>query len=350
MTARSSARCVGLLALMWTALACGASAGGQQRAQDAGRELIGKPAPKLVLTTIDGATIDLAQLYGKKAVYLKFWATWCVPCRQQMPHFEHTYETAGADLAVIAINTGFNDSLDAVRDYQRKLGITMPMVLDDGRAAAAFNLRVTPQHIVIGRDGRIQYVGHLADAPLDAALLAARSAAPHSAPAASAAIARANDAPVIHHYQVGDLLPAKGPRTIDGQAFALRDPESRRPTLLIFLSPWCESYLETTRPTLSANCRRMREQVEALRGEPEVRWLGIASGLWADKGDLRDYRKQYAVRIPLSLDESGTLFREFNVREVPAALVVDKNGRILRQIGPQDLATAAALHAAIEGV
>jgi peroxiredoxin len=344
MKARDSAVLGGMLALLWAAVTCAASASGQQRAQDAGRELIGKPAPKLVLTTIDGATIDLAHLYGKQAVYLKFWATWCVPCRQQMPHFEHTYETAGPDLAVIAINTGFNDSLETVRDYQRKLGITMPIVLDDGRAAAAFNLRVTPQHIVIGRDGRIRYVGHLADEHLDDALRAARGAAP-----ASGMAAVATDAPVIHHYQAGDLLPSKSPRTIDGQAFALRDPESQRPTLLVFLSPWCESYLETTRPTLSANCRRMREQVAALTDDPKVRWLGIASGLWATNGDLRDYRKQYGVRIPLSLDESGALFREFNVSEVPAALVVDKTGRILRQIGPQDLDTPAALHAAIEG-
>lgn len=344
MKTRVTATVSGVLALMWTVLAFGASESGQQRAEDAGRELIGKPAPKLVLTTIDGATIDLAHLYGKQAVYLKFWATWCVPCRQQMPHFEHTYETAGPDLAVIAINTGFNDSLDAVRDYQRKLGITMPIVMDDGRAAAAFNLRVTPQHIVIGRDGRIQYVGHLADEHLDSALLAARTA-----PAASSLATHGADAPVIHHYQAGSQLPAKSPRTIDGKAFALRDPESQRPTMLVFLSPWCESYLETTRPTLSANCRRMREQVAALTDDSEVRWLGIASGLWATQGDMRDYRKQYDVRIPLSLDESGALFREFNISEVPAALLVDKTGHILRQISPQDLATPMAFHAAIAG-
>src|SRR5277367_3635457 len=114
-----SAFLLGLLGLMWAAGALGASASGQQRAQDAGRALIGKPAPRLVLTTIDGATIDLAHLYGKQAVYLKFWATWCVPCRQQMPHFEHTYETAGPDLAVIAINVGFNDSLEEIQKYRR---------------------------------------------------------------------------------------------------------------------------------------------------------------------------------------------------------------------------------------
>jgi thiol-disulfide isomerase/thioredoxin len=95
----------------------------------------------LMLTTIDGDVIDLGGLYGKKAVYLKFWATWCMPCRQQMPHFEHAYETAGADMAVIAIDVGFNDSIEAIRAYRKKLGITMPIVFDDGSLGAAFHLR-----------------------------------------------------------------------------------------------------------------------------------------------------------------------------------------------------------------
>ena len=87
-------------------------------AETAGRSLVGSPAPRLKLTTIDGETIDLGSLYGKKAVYLKFWATWCVPCRQQMPHLEHTFETAGPDLAVIAIDVGLGDSLEAIRRAQ----------------------------------------------------------------------------------------------------------------------------------------------------------------------------------------------------------------------------------------
>lgn len=60
-----------------------------------------------------------------------------VPCREQMPHFERTYETAGPDLAVIAINAGFNESLDDVRTYRDKLAITMPIVLADARLDAA---------------------------------------------------------------------------------------------------------------------------------------------------------------------------------------------------------------------
>ena len=115
-----------VLALAWTLLPFAAAADGQERALLAGQDLLGKPAPPLVLRTIDGATIDLGRVYGKQAVYLKFWATWCVPCREQMPHFERTYETAGPDLAVIAIDTGFNDSLDEVLQYRERLHIKMP--------------------------------------------------------------------------------------------------------------------------------------------------------------------------------------------------------------------------------
>jgi thiol-disulfide isomerase/thioredoxin len=91
--------------IAWVGAEAKAATSGQQLAESAGRSLIGKPAPRFVVTTIDGETIDLGRLYGKQAVYLKFWATWCVPCREQMPHFERTYETAGTDLAVIAVNT-----------------------------------------------------------------------------------------------------------------------------------------------------------------------------------------------------------------------------------------------------
>src|ERR1700688_49576 len=344
MTLRTVLMMLAFGGIAWVGDAPKAATSGQQLAQSAGSSLIGKPAPRLALTTIDGDTIDLGRLYGKQAVYLKFWATWCVPCREQMPHFERTYETAGTDLAVIAVNSGFNDPIGDVRDYRRTMGLTMPIVVDDGRFAAALHLRVTPQHIVIGRDGRIQYVGHLADARLDAALRAARTAA---APAATGDKAPAAAAPAmaqlgLAQLVVGSQLPSQSARTIDGRRFHFLDAHDPRHTVLVFLSPWCESYLETTRPAVSANCRRMREQVTAVADESGVRWLGVASGIWATPPDLREYRLKYHVNIPLALDESGALFRAFNVNEVPVVLVADGSGRIVRRIEAADLGTRSA--------
>lgn len=319
---------------------------GQQRAEAAGHDLVGSPAPRMVLKTIDGETIDLGSLYGKKAVYLKFWATWCVPCREQMPHFERAYESEGSDLAVIAVNAGFNDSIEDVRTYRKQLGIRMPIVIDDGTLGAALNLRVTPQHVVIGRDGRIQYVGHLANDRLDAALQAARSA-----PGALAVAARGgNDGSAqmkkTSLYQPGDRAPQFSAKTLNGSQFSLQEPGEQQPAVLVFLSPWCEPYLETGRAAVSAKCREVRVQVDALaKQHPQVRWLGIASSLWATKEDLGKYQADYKVTIPLALDESGALFRTFQVRNVPTVLIIDRQGRIERRIEGSEPQLTAALQA-----
>ena len=310
----------------WLVTPVSAESEGQQLAQQAGQSLIGTAAPSLVLKTIDGQAIDLGQLYGKKAVYLKFWATWCVPCRQQMPHFESTYEHAGPDLAVIAINAGFNDSLADVIAYRKAVGLKMPIVIDDGRLADALHLRVTPQHIVIGRDGKILYIGHLVDDRLEAALTAAR-ARPVVAVAAAKAIAAGAGA-----LGIGARVPSVSLTALDGSPLTLTDPAGSRPTVIFFMSPWCESYLEKSRPERSAACKRAREQGERLSHDAGVRWIGVASGLWSTATDLGGYRDQHQITVPLALDESGSIFRRFGVRDVPVFIVVSPKGEITGRV------------------
>jgi peroxiredoxin len=344
--------------------------GGEQRAEAVGHDLIGSPAPRMVLKTIDGQTLDLGKLYGKKAVYLKFWATWCVPCREQMPHFEKAYESRGSDLEVIAINAGFNDSVADVKEYRQRLGIKMPIVIDDGTLGAALNLRVTPQHVVIGRDGRILYVGHLVNEQLEAALVAARGepavgAAPAinkvaggpsgssasvrkptgasgsvngaSAGAGNQALTQAGGTVAV--ARSGDAAPGFTAKALDGTQFG-----SKGPLVLVFLSPWCESYLETSRAAVSAHCRDVRLQVEELaKQHPDTRWLGVASGIWASPEDLTQYVSKYKVTIPLTLDASGTLFNSFHVRNVPTVIAIDGHGVIEKRIEGSDSSLAAEM-------
>ena len=316
--------------------ACAAT--GQERAASAGAPLIGRPAPALVLKTIDGERIDLGAVYGKKAVYLKFWATWCVPCREQMPHFERSFESAGADLLVIAVDTGFNDTRDDVLAYRRQMGLKMPVAIDDGRFAAAFHLRVTPQHVVIGRDGRITYIGHLVDQRLEDALRSAR----HS-PAVTIDAATAS-APEFH-YAVGSRAADLRLVAIDGQGVPAVDAVRHRPLALVFFSPWCESYLAQSRPERAKACRSARTQIDALSADSAVRWVGIASGLWTTREEVAEYRDNHKIAYPIVLDESGALFRAFDVMSVPVVVVLDGDARIRRRI--EDLTTQ--LRAALAG-
>lgn len=316
---------------------------GQERAEDAGQNLVGTPAARLTVTSIDGQQIDLGQLYGKKGVYLKFWATWCQPCREQMPHFEHVYETAGPNLAVIAVNIGFNDSVEDVRAFRSKYHLKMPIVIDDGRLANAFHLRVTPQHVVIGRDGKVRYVGWFADQRLQDALAAA------SVPAVHAAAANPTLAPA-ERYGIGDQLPKLTATTLEGRPYPIHDSSANAVTALVFLSPWCESYLATTRPQSAAQCRQVRKQVDTLsRRLSQVRWLGVASGLWATADDLTVYQTQYRPEIPLTLDKSGNWFRTFQVTSVPTIVLIDRNGRVSRRVQGYSADLPQILAAALRG-
>jgi thiol-disulfide isomerase/thioredoxin len=298
--------------------------------------MVGMHAPALRLTTIDGEQINLADLYGKKAVYLKFWATWCIPCRQQMPHFENVYQHAGNDLAVIALNAGFSETLQEIRAYRRQLGIHMPIVVDDGSLAGLFNLRITPQHVVIGKDGVVKYVGNRADAELDAILDRERKA-PANEVKAVAFAARGE------HLKVGSRLPDETMAIAGGGSIALREAGARG-TVLVFMVPWCESYLGAARPQSGKTCREVREQVESLQMKyPGFRWLGISSGIWTSTDDLVSYARDNKVSLPLTLDDRAHLFRRFGVKSVPTVVVANAKGVIVKRFEGRDAALEPTL-------
>jgi thiol-disulfide isomerase/thioredoxin len=303
---------------------------GASRAKLAGKALVGQPGPAAVLQTIDGQRIDLASYYGKKPVYLKFWATWCVPCREQMPAFEKAFQQYGDKLAVVAVNTGYSDTETEVKSYRAQHGLHMPIVIDDGSLAASLNLRVTPQHIVIGRDGRIQHIGHLHDKELEKALAHAvneRTGASPVALAPSAATAR----PAL---KVGDLAQGLPLPAAPG-----------KPRALIFFSPWCESYLRESRPATAQACQRVREEAEALAATPGVEWLAVASPVWSSDKEVSDFARSKKSRMAMRLDKDGTLFNAFGVRQIPSIVLLDRNGRVARLMGPEERGLAQAVQA-----
>src|ERR1700744_5117943 len=85
--------------------------------------LVGKPAPALTLNSIDGKPVDLKDLYGKRHVYLKVWAAYCIPCRVQMPGLRKIFAAYGRDMTVIAVNAGVGDDIGKVKQFARDYGL-----------------------------------------------------------------------------------------------------------------------------------------------------------------------------------------------------------------------------------
>ena len=98
--------------------------------------------------------LRLRDLRGK-VVLLNFWATWCVPCRAEMPDIEGVFrEFAGRELVVVAVN--LQEGRRAVRRFVDELNLTFPVVLDgDGKVAAAYGVRPIPTTFLIDQNGFI---------------------------------------------------------------------------------------------------------------------------------------------------------------------------------------------------
>ena len=114
--------------------------------------------------------------------------------------------------------------------------------------------------------------------------------------------------------------------------------------MLLFLSPWCESYLEKSRPALARSCRAARERADVLAQGGNARWLGIASGLWASRDELEAYQREHHIAMPLALDDTGALFRRFRVMHVPTVIVLDAQGKVLRRSENVDEALESPQH------
>ena len=121
---------------------------------------VGAKAPDFELKTLTGETVKLSSLKGKK-VMLNFWATWCPPCKAEMPEMEQFYKQAGKDVVVLAVN--IDPQLD-VKGFVDKNGITFPILLDvDDHVNETYQILSIPTTYFINSKGIIQnkYTGAL---------------------------------------------------------------------------------------------------------------------------------------------------------------------------------------------
>lgn len=114
-------------------------------------------APTFELGLLGGGTVTSDDLAGDPVV-LNFWASWCIPCREEMPAFERMWKRYEAEgLKVIGVN--LQDSAEGAREFVNQVGVTYPIALDtDGSLARKLGVRGLPQTFFIGEDFRFEKV------------------------------------------------------------------------------------------------------------------------------------------------------------------------------------------------
>ena len=127
---------------------------GPQSGEEPVSPLVGKPAPPFTLKGVKGSTVSLAAYRGK-VVLLDFWATWCRPCRIELPRVEKLYkEFKAKGLVVFAVN--FAEEPGVVRDFLAKNPFVVPVLLDPkGGVGQAYDADAIPTLVVIGKDGTV---------------------------------------------------------------------------------------------------------------------------------------------------------------------------------------------------
>ncbi|QUW21649.1 redoxin domain-containing protein [Sporosarcina sp. Marseille-Q4063] len=119
----------------------------------------GNLPPDFDLTTISGDQVNLADLKGKKVI-LNFWASWCGPCKAEMPHMEKYYEKnkEDANVEIIAVNMTNTErrGLKGVEEFIDDYGLTFPIPLDkDGKVERMYEIVSIPTTFMLGTNGEI---------------------------------------------------------------------------------------------------------------------------------------------------------------------------------------------------
>ncbi len=154
-----AALCLAVVGIAGLAVALRCTGSGTSGAEEAA--WLGKAAPDFELIDLSGKTVRLSD-FKDRVVLLDFWATWCAPCRMEIPEFvqlQKQYADKGFTLLGVALD---DEGAAVVKPVAQNLGINYPVVIGNTQVAAAYSgIQALPTTFLIGHDGKIlkTYVG-----------------------------------------------------------------------------------------------------------------------------------------------------------------------------------------------
>ncbi len=117
----------------------------------------GFPAPDFTLATVDGQTVTLSELRGRP-ILINFWATWCPPCRAELPAIQATYERY-ADRGLVVLAVDMAEPPATVAAFAQELGLSFLIPLDqDGSVAEQYRVRAIPTSFFVDREGIVRSI------------------------------------------------------------------------------------------------------------------------------------------------------------------------------------------------
>ncbi len=250
----------------------------------------------------DAEPININKAIGQQPVYIKFWATWCLECRQELPSLQKTYEKFQKKIAIYAVNLNINETDDFIRQLKQKHNLTIPIVMDNnGSIASNFLFYGTPFHVLINAKGQVVYSTYKDDASLQQQLELLSQ--PESKPLTL------------------ETSPSEGSVV----------PNQKKGISLLYLSAtWCDWYMKDIHPDMAKNCINATQLMNQLYAQNSRMILNAyVTHLWTEEKDLNDYLKKFSIPYKVSIDE-GSIARHYRVTQYPT-LIVFKNGKEVKR-------------------
>jgi peroxiredoxin len=115
------------------------------------------PAPDFTLRSMSGANLRLQEQRGQ-VVLVNFWATWCGPCRQEIPHLNKLYDKYRSS-GFVLLGVNIDEDAKVAADLATKLGVKFPVLLDtEKKVSRLYDMSAMPATVVIDRDGKVRYI------------------------------------------------------------------------------------------------------------------------------------------------------------------------------------------------
>lgn len=271
----------------------------------------------LPINLITGEVLTLKQLQGQRPVYVKFWTSWCTPCREQMAHFEQIKWTYGDDLMVIGINLGISDDVKTVHQAQQEFGLTMPLAIDsDGALTHAFKVKGTPYHLLFDKQMNLVFTGHDTNTTLDKNIAALTQPKWRSE--------TTNASSKVMTQESINALTVTAKTNDDLIHSALGGDQTH---LILLTSTWAHWYIKETRPETAAQAIKAQQLMNRLaKLGPKLNAQTVVSRLWTGDNELAAFTKKFDVQHSIQIDVENDWFHHFKVTDLPV-LVVVRNGR-----------------------
>lgn len=142
--------------VMLTPAAPQSAQSGDSEEQDPGAKMRGKTAPAFTLLSLDGKKVSLADYKGRP-VLVNFWATWCAPCKIEMPWFEELRKQyAGQGFEILGLTADADAGKDAIAKTAQKIGVTYPILLATDKIEDAYGgIDYLPMSFYVDRNGKV---------------------------------------------------------------------------------------------------------------------------------------------------------------------------------------------------